>query len=450
MSATGISPAIPSEVRSRDTEIAVAVFRTILVLIVLFSPEFMEARGTRGALLVVAVIAASSYNLALFLLHVRGVPVPRLLIVVGDVMLVSIWLYFCGSGGERFFVLYYPVVIVAGLWFGVGGALLIAAFASALYLFVLTVAPGVTRASVESSGLQIAFLFVTAGVVSVVAEVRAREYHALLISQGVLQQHWQRIRNAQHVENMVRPSRLPRIPGIDVAFRFRPAATAESGDYYDLIPLGGRRWGACVADVRGKHSRGIAYVPTFKSALRFAARHEQSPAAVFHDVNSLVEAETAEKADRETFISLCYAVIDLDTASLTYANAGHEPPIIIPGSGGDPIALRGTGVVLGVLPEATYGEEELPLHTGDTLVLFSDGMIEAADRRNRMLGREGLIEQIRSHVEAPTADAMAGRIFDDVTEYGKGSLRRDDMTLLVLRVTATDLGRSRQGEDIGA
>ncbi len=450
MSATGTSPAIPTEARSRDTEIAVAVFRTILVLIVLFSPEFMTARGTRGALLVAAVIAAAAYNLGLFLLHVRGVPVPRLLIVIGDVMLVSLWLYFCGSGGERFFVLYYPVVIVAALWFGVGGALLMATLASALYVFVLTVAPlspGVAPASAESAGLQTAFLIVTAGVVSVVAEVRAREQHALLISQGVLQQHWQRIRNAQHVENMVRPPRLPRIPGLDVAFRFRPAATAESGDYYDLIPLGGRRWGACVADVRGKHSRGIVYLPTFKSALRFAARHQQSPAAVFQDVNSLVEAETAEKVDLEMFISLCYAVIDLDTASLTYANAGHEPPIIIPASGGDPIALRGTGMVLGVLPEATYGEEKLPLHTGDTIVLFTDGMTEAADRRSRMLGREGLIEQIKAHVGAPTADAMAGRIFENITEYGKGSLRRDDMTLLVVRVTATDLGRSRQGED---
>jgi len=450
MSATGTSPAIPSEVRSRDTEIAVAVFRTILVLIVLFSPEFMTARGTRGALLVAAVIAAASYNLALFLLHVRGLPVPRLLIVIGDVMLVSVWLYFCGSGVERFFVLYYPVVIVAGLWLGVGGALLIATFASALYLFVLTVAassPEVARASVGPAGLQIAFLIVTAGVVSVVAEVRAREHHALLISHGVLQQHYQRIRIAQHVEDMVRPSRLPRVPGLDVALRFRPAATAESGDYYDLIPLGGRRWGICVADVRGKHSLGIVYLPTFKAALRFAARHQQSPAAVFQDVNSLVETETAEKVDPETFISLCYAVIDLDTASLTYANAGHEPPIIIPASGGDPIALRGTGMVLGVLSEATYGEEKLPLHTGDTLVLFTDGMTEAADRRSRMLGREGLIEQIKAHVGASTADAMAARIFKYVNDYGKNGRRRDDMTLLVLRVTATDLGRSRQGED---
>jgi serine phosphatase RsbU (regulator of sigma subunit) len=445
MSTAAPTPAVQSQVRSRNTEIAVAVFRTVFLLIVLFSPQFMQARGAQGMFLVAVVIAAASYNLALFVLHMRGLPFPRVIISLADATLVSLWVYFCGPGGERFVVLYYAVVIVAGLWLGVSGALVIAVFASAQYVLALMVAPlppGVARVSAGTTVLQVLFLIVTAGVVSVVAQLREAERQTLAStrSRATLQEYWQRIRIAQHVEGLVRPPRLPAAPGLDVAFKFRPAATAESGDYYDLIPLGGRRWGACIADVRGKRSLGIAYLPTFKSALRLAARDHPSPANLFREVNRLVEAETAERLDRETFISLCYAVVDLDDASLTYANAGHEPPIVIPASGGDPIPLRGTGMVLGVLPESTYAEERLPLHSGDAVVFFTDGMTEVADRRNRLLGREDLLERIRMHASDPSADAMVTGVFGYVNEYGKDGQRRDDMTLFVIRVTATDLG----------
>ncbi len=272
------------EARSQNSEIAVAAFRTVLLLIVLFSPQFMEARGTRGALLVAAVIAAASYNLALFILHVRAVPVPRVVIVIGDVLLVSLWIYFCGPGAERFFVLYYPVAMIAGIWFGVAWASVAAVFASAGYVFALSIAPveAAERAPTSLLVVQILFLIVTATVVSVVAELREAERQMLVSerSRATLQEYWQRIRIARHVEEMVRPSRLPAAAGLEVAVRFRPAATAESGDYYDLIPLGERRWGACIADVRGKFRLGAVYLPTFKTALRFAARHRWSPAEV--------------------------------------------------------------------------------------------------------------------------------------------------------------------------
>jgi sigma-B regulation protein RsbU (phosphoserine phosphatase) len=452
MSTAAPTPAVQTEVHSRNTEIAVAVFRTIFLLIVLFSPQFMQARGARGALLVAAVIAAASYNLAVFVLHMRGLPFPRVIISLADATLVSLWVYFCGPGGERFVALYYAVVIVAGLWLGVSGALVIAVFASAQYVLALMVAPlppGVARASAGATVLQVLFLIVTAGVVSVVAQLREveRQTVASTLSRATLQEYWQRIRIAQHVEAMVRPPKLPAAPGLEVAFRFRPAATAESGDYYDLIPLGGRRWGACIADVRGKRSLGIAYLPTFKSALRLAARDQPSPADLFRDVNRLVEAETAERLDPETFISLCYAVIDLDHGSLTYANAGHEPPVVMPASGEEPIPLRGTGMVLGVLPEATYAEERIRLHSGDAIVFFTDGMTEIADQRHCLLGREDLLKQVRMHAGDPSADAMVTGVFAYVNEYAKGGQRRDDMTLLVIRVTATDLGPKSPAED---
>ncbi len=454
MTTTSQTPAAQLEVRSRNTEIAVAVFRTVFLLIVLCSPQFMEARGTRGALLVAAVIAATSYNLALFVLHVRGLPFPRFIILIADVSLVSLWIYFCGPGSDRFFALYYAVVIVAGLWFGVGGALLIAVFASAQYVFAVTISPlpiGVARLSAGSALLQVVFLIVTAGVVSIVAEVRERERDALMSSQATLQDHWQRIRIARQIDEMLRPERLPSAPGLDIAFRRRPAAKRYLGDYYAVIPLGRRRWAICIADVAGKWREEIyPYLPLFVSALRLTARREQSPARVLPEVNREVVAGLSERIDPETFISICYVVLDLEAGRLTYANAGHEPPIVVPASGGEPVPLRGTGIVLGVLPEATYREEEIPLHTRDTLVLFTDGMTEVADRRGRLLGREGLMARIEDHLRAPSADAMAARIFEYVNDYGKSGQRRDDMTLLVIRVTAADVEPGGRGEERSA
>ena len=104
------------------------------------------------------------------------------------------------------------------------------------------------------------------------------------------------------------------------------------------------------------------------------------------------------------------------------------------------ISLSSHGVVLGVLPEASYEEESWAIHPGDALVLFSDGLTEAFDSQGRILGREALLKQISAHLDEASAESVAREVFDDVLEYSKGARRRDDSTLLVVRVTAPDVG----------
>jgi len=141
---------------------------------------------------------------------------------------------------------------------------------------------------------------------------------------------------------------------------------------------------------------------------------------------------------------VAYLLVDLDEATFTYANAGHEPPVLIPAESREPVTLARAGLVLGVLPEVRYPEETLPLRTGDTFVLFSDGMTEVMDRLGRFLGREGFLNEALTHLQAPTAEEMAERIFNAVNEFGRGGQHRDDMTLLIARVTAADLGTSHE------
>jgi serine phosphatase RsbU (regulator of sigma subunit) len=443
MSAPATPPIGRVDLLRRDTEIAVAAFRTIFILVVVLSPQFVYARGMVGGLLIAATIAAAVYNLLLFVLHMQRLPFPRAIIVTIDTILISLWIYFAGPGGERYFLMYFSVVIVAGLWFRRGGAMAVALFASVLYLWAISYAPApaeVTRPPVGSIGIQLLFLLLTAGVVSIASEVQQREREELVLVRARLEAHWQRVRMAQYLDRLLRPSRLPATPGLDVAAQFRPAAAGISGDYYDVIRLGERRWGFVVADVRAKEELGLLYLPSFKSSLRLAVRAEASAASVLTQINRELAADMQERGELDAFISMCYAIFDLDTGSLTYANAGMEPGVLTPAANQHMISLSSHGVVLGVIPDAGYEEETWAIHTGDTLVLFSDGLTEAFDSHGRILGRDALLARVGESMDQMNAEAIAREVFDYVVEYSKGATRRDDSTLLVIRVTATDVG----------
>ena len=205
------------------------------------------------------------------------------------------------------------------------------------------------------------------------------------------------------------------------------------------MSLGNRRWGICVADIRGNRELTVAYLPVFKAALRVAARREQHPARVLAEANRQVAAEIADRGESDAFVSMCYVMIDLDEASLSYAVAGNEPPVLLRADGQQVLSLAEAGIVLGVLPDASYEEETTPLQTGDAVVLFTDGMTDVTDRENRFLDRDGLVARILGNASAPTAEAMANGIFESVNDYGREGQRRDDMTLMIVRVAATDL-----------
>ncbi len=441
-----------AELRGRDTEIVIAVFRTVFILVVLFSDEFTAARANVGRVLVPAVIAAAGYNLLLFLLHLWRKPFPRWLIIFGDLVLITLWIYLCGRASQVFFGLYYAVVIVAAMWFGIRGALLTWAAASVMYVGTVYLSWLSYEAAPPAGqlALQVIFLLGTAGLVSIMAHLLQLESDELAVSRATIQQNLQRIRIAQRVDDLVRPRRLATLPGFDIAFRFRPAAqAAAAGDYYDVIRLGGRRLGVCVGDICAKLEVSIPYLPVFKAEFRAAARREPSPAKVLAEMNRWVTAEYEERQDREGFISMCYFIIDLDRGRLTYAIAGHEPPLLFPASGGEPLSLTRSGIVFGVIPDAAYQQESLDIHQGDLLALFTDGMIEVTNSRGKFLGREGLISHLRRHVALSSADEIAERVFAAANDYGKDGQRRDDMTLLIVRITADDIGAAPAGEPPG-
>jgi len=106
-------------------------------------------------------------------------------------------------------------------------------------------------------------------------------------------------------------------------------------------------------------------------------------------------------------------------------------------------ALDHAGIVLNVVPDAQYEDASVPIHTGDTLVLFTDGLTEVRDGEGRFFGREGLVQCISAFSHASTVSSLVESVFNCANEFGRQGQRRDDMTLLAVRITATDLGRKQ-------
>jgi sigma-B regulation protein RsbU (phosphoserine phosphatase) len=133
------------------------------------------------------------------------------------------------------------------------------------------------------------------------------------------------------------------------------------------------------------------------------------------------------------FVTLFYAVADPGRRTLTYVNAGHNPPLLFRPDGERPTRLKGTGIILGVMPEAEFGEETIALETGDLLLLYTDGITEAINSREEQFGEERLIETVMNCRDLPPGE-IVDRIRDAVTAFSGDEPQFDDQTLMVLRV----------------
>ena len=317
---------VPTETES---DLVVAIFRTIFIFIVSFSPAFLPyAQPTFE--LQFTLILAGVYNLGLLVAYWRGLrfPYQRQITVSIDLLLITLWVYYAGALGTHFFPLYYITVIVAGFWFGVIGTLTSAAFAGLLYMaaiYTLSTQPQGENLLPLALYEQIPLLFLIAMVVSYIADIQAKERRGWYEARIFLARHQERIRLAQKVYDLLQPGSLPPVTNLDIGVRFRPAGHAVAGDYYEVIPFSGDLIGLSVADVAGKLEPGLVKLPIFKSALRVLARVSRSPAEVMTELNRMLHPELQP----EMFISMSYGVIDLREMTFRCTVAGQEPPFII-------------------------------------------------------------------------------------------------------------------------
>jgi sigma-B regulation protein RsbU (phosphoserine phosphatase) len=241
-----------------------------------------------------------------------------------------------------------------------------------------------------------------------------------------LQQQEEELKRAREIQQMLLPNVLPQLPGVQISGAWQPAREV-GGDYFDVIALDEKRLGICIGDVAGKGITAALLMANLQASFRAFATADASPQAVCTKLNKFLSANLA----CGNFVTFFYAILDAERRTLIYENAGHCPGLVIRGNGAAE-RLRGSGAVLGVLPDWIYQDFTVQLERGDTLLLCTDGVTEAENTRLEEFGEQRLFEA--AHARNGSALDTQRAVMQQVTAYCGGNFR-DDATLLVLRVS---------------
>ncbi|MGE5262674.1 MAG: SpoIIE family protein phosphatase [Acidobacteriota bacterium] len=184
---------------------------------------------------------------------------------------------------------------------------------------------------------------------------------------------------AREVQSSLVPRHAPVLDGWDFAIYWQPAREV-SGDFYDFFRLPDGRLGIVIGDVTGKGMPAALMMATTRALLRGATLRVDSPAKVLASVNDLLQPDIPPN----TFVTAFYAMLDVSTGRLAFANAGHDLPYQRTDHG--VLQLRATGLPLGLMPGVTYECKETIINPGDLILFYSDGLVEAHNPQREMFG----------------------------------------------------------------
>ena len=328
------------------------------------------------------------------------------------------------------------IFILAGRRFiGMHGAVLFAIGMEAFHMGItlllcrpfdqaLGVVEGVAVPMIAANAIGVfIFAFIIANLIT---ERQTKEERDAFLSE--LERKKAELRIAHEIQMSFLPERLPDVPGFELAALSLPAKEV-GGDFYDAIPLPGGRTALAIADVSGKGVPAALFMALSRTVLRANALVSRGAREAIREANVLI----AEDAKSGMFVTVFYAVADPIERTLTYVNAGHNPPLLFRAGGGRPEELKGTGIILGVMPEAEYGEETIRLESGDLVLLYTDGVTEAINPGEEQFGEARLIETVASSLDRSPA-GIVENVRDAVMEFSGDEPQFDDLTLMALRV----------------
>ncbi|MEI8396412.1 MAG: SpoIIE family protein phosphatase [Rhodospirillaceae bacterium] len=202
-------------------------------------------------------------------------------------------------------------------------------------------------------------------------------------------------------------------------------AKEVGGDFYDFFFLSPRRVGIVVADVSGKGVPAALFMAVSRTLLKATATFGLSPGPCLSKLNNLLEGEN----EKSLFVTTFYGILDLNTGVLTYANGGHNPPMLVGFDGTvAPLAETG-GVALALVRDLPYVEQKVTLKTGDTLVLYTDGVTEARNPNNDEFGEDRLVELLTAQ-GGQSSRAIIDCIIGALHDFASGGPQADDITCL--------------------
>ncbi|MGA9509347.1 MAG: GAF domain-containing protein [Candidatus Sulfotelmatobacter sp.] len=231
---------------------------------------------------------------------------------------------------------------------------------------------------------------------------------------------------ARELQMRLLPQTLPKLANLELAAKFVPAR-AIGGDLYDFIPYSLSRLGIVIGDVSGKGAPAAIYAALVSGILRSHAPIEPGPAEMLRAVN----LSLAERRIEAQFVSLIYAVWDDEHRTLQVANSGLPRPIHV--HAGKNQVIEATGLPLGLFDDADYDEFRFKMKPGDMFVFFSDGILDARNRKGELFGR-GRLEKLILECAGKSADCVVNTLFKAAAEHSAGVESFDDQTVVAIKV----------------
>jgi len=235
----------------------------------------------------------------------------------------------------------------------------------------------------------------------------------------------QELQVARRIQQASLPEEVPTLKGWQISPFYQPAREV-GGDFYDFFDLEEGRVGVVVGDATGKGMPAALMMASTRSTLRAVAQASESPGDALRRVNDPLATDIPSNM----FVTCFYAILDPKSATLSYANAGHDLPYLH--RNGEAEELRARGMPLGLMAGMSYEEGEASLGEGGCVLFYSDGLVEAHDPEGEMFGFPRLRTLVAEHdaAERSLVDFLMEELYSFV---GDGWEQEDDITLLTLR-----------------
>jgi len=239
---------------------------------------------------------------------------------------------------------------------------------------------------------------------------------------------------AKEIQTWLLPASPPSVPGLEIAFATRPANTV-AGDYYDVFPRGGsasedRKFIFAMADVAGKSIPAALLMATIQSSLKTLAT---MPGSLAELVGRMNQYACGNSQEGRRFTTAFLGEYDAASRTLTYVNAGHNAPILRRASGAVERLEQG-GIPLGILETAPYVSDTVTLQSGDWLVVFTDGVVEAENNLGNEYGEQRFLYVIHTGAGL-SANQLLESVLTDLDRFVAGAPQHDDVTCMLLKVT---------------
>jgi phosphoserine phosphatase RsbU/P len=262
------------------------------------------------------------------------------------------------------------------------------------------------------------------------------EYVQHLVKERVQKERLEReLEIAKEVQERLFPNRVPQMERMDVAGICLPARTI-SGDYYDFLPLGSHQLGLALGDICGKGISAALLMANLQATLRSNVMNlwkdssqngEKTVAKIVERLNSQIYSFTAANK----FATFFYALYDDQQQTLTYCNAGHNPPLYFNGTKIHRLSAGGT--VVGVFADSKYDQETIPVNAGDLFVAYTDGIVESINEYGEEFGEQRLTQLVQENRHL-NANMIKELVVNQVLSWTFAEERDDDMTLIIAKM----------------